>query len=99
MDGYESMKSSLASKEDIRLVLKTSSYSDYLLLTQIADNMETSLFCEFLMHLAKYRRDTMDLSDSGVETGDLPHHMPDDDYEKESMINAPAYPQLKSFIK
>merc|ERR1711962_394635 len=67
----------IASRDEVYYVLDDSNYSTYLLLCQLASNMDTTIFCEFLRYLARHihQKDEQeeDTSDSGVDTIDRIH--------------------------
>ena len=44
----------MATRDEIQYILQQCNFGDYLLLTQLADNMERSMFCEFVKYLFNY---------------------------------------------
>lgn len=69
---YQPVTSKIANRDEIDLVLDTS-YSNYLLLCQLASNMETQIFCEFLKYLAQHTmkiKEQEQGTDSGIDTVD-----------------------------
>jgi len=70
LDDNSPLSRMLANKEEIQFILNNSNYSDYLLLTQLADNMETAMFSEFVKYLARYRmKHWKNTSDEELDAG------------------------------
>jgi len=67
----------IASRDEVIYILDESSFSTYLLLCQLASNMDTTIFCEFLRYLARHthqkEESEKDSSDSGVDSADTIH--------------------------
>lgn len=68
-NGYKELEERLATKEQVRTVLKDTDVGDYILLTQMGDNMDSALFSEFVAYLASSYdpRDRGSLDDSGMD--------------------------------
>jgi len=101
----DDVDSRLATTSDVDEVLyRFHKYSDFILLSQLGDNMEAGLFSEFIHHLANHRPDEIKNSsssnDSGVHETD-PYNAKkreaygDDEEEDNLMPRNGTYPNLE----
>ncbi|XP_018021821.1 innexin inx2 [Hyalella azteca] len=72
MKSFEPLLGNLATRQDVEIVLNDSDFGDYILLSQLADNMDLAMFSEFVRYLAKHIREERRTSsnDSGVHDDD-----------------------------
>lgn len=82
----------LATYDEIETILESCNFGDYLFLTQLADNMEIFMFCEFIKYLFNYREENKVLREGRAEDEELSTA----DTETKSIIGK-TYPELIDF--
>ncbi|KAF2358629.1 Innexin, partial [Trinorchestia longiramus] len=95
MKSMDPLLNTLATKEDVQVVLDNTDFGDYILLIQLADSMDSTMFSEFVKFLASHIQEELSNRDSGVDDGEH-----DEEYDtarmrkKEEAMLEGAHPYL-----